>query len=41
MWCYQSTWKTPWEGLSINMPGSREGRLPTASSDLRSAMATV
>ena len=27
--------------FSINMLGSREGRLPTASSDLRSAMGTV
>ena len=29
------------EGFSFNMPGSREGRLPTAGSDLRSAMGCV
>ena len=33
--------KRLWEGFSFNMPGSREGRLPTASRDLRSAMGTV
>ena len=33
--------KRLWEGFSFNMLGSREGRLPTASRDLRSSMGTV